>query len=83
MKFSSWEGKETEFAAGSAPNTIGPAPVWYVEELYSGLGTVEYYPSVYLGEEPVDRTWLKNARRFSVNFSGFTFQVGVRIALGK
>ena len=76
VKFSDWEGNETE----TAPyNTEKSGPVWLVDELYSGFNTFNYYPALSYGEKPINSDRIKNARRFSVNISGFTFQIGVRL----
>ncbi len=76
VKFSNWEGNETE----SAPyNTQKSGPVWLVDELYTGLSTVNYYTALSYGEKPSDSALIKNVRRFSVDISGFTFQMGIRV----
>jgi hypothetical protein len=76
VKFSDWRGNETE----TAPyNTDISGPVWLVDELYSGFNTFNYYPALSYGEEPINSDAIKNARRFSVDISGFTFQMGVRL----
>lgn len=76
VKFSNWEGNETE----SAPyNTDKSGPVRLVDELYTDLSTVNYYPALSYGEKPSDSDVIKNVRRFSVDISGFAFQIGIRI----
>lgn len=77
--FSSWEGDETQFQ-GSSSIRIKSAPVWYLEEMYDiVIETGKYYPSMYLGEKPVDSPVIKKVRSFNVDFSEFTFQMGIRI----
>jgi len=79
VKFSNWQGDETEVDNGAISTAVA-APVWHVTEDYSNLGV--YYNSICLGQEPHNPA-LKDARRFEVDLSGIVFQLGVRIGFGR
>jgi len=54
---------------------------WYVEEYVEDTG--KYYPSLELSEQKPSNQGLRNVRKAEIDFSGFSFRIGVKIGLGK
>jgi len=79
VKFSNWQGDETEVDNGITSTAVA-APVWHVTEAYSGLGV--YFNSIYFGPEPHYPSF-KDVRRFEVDLSGLAIQLGIRIGFGR
>ena len=59
----------------------GSGMLWYLEEFLDANG--EYYPGLQISEQkPTDPAY-RNVREAEVDFSGFSFRIGIKIRFGK
>lgn len=59
----------------------GSGTVWYIEEFIEATG--KYYPGLQISEQKPTGPGYRNVEAAGVDFSGFSFRVGIRIRFGK
>jgi len=79
LKIKDWETEwKTTYPLGVIE---GSGTVWYTEELWLPLG--KYYPGLEILEQRPSGPEYRNVREAEIDFSGFSFRVGIRIRFGK
>jgi opacity protein-like surface antigen len=79
LKITNWEFEGT----GTYPSGVieGSGTAWYEEEFFEATG--KYYPGLEITEQRPSRPGLRDVREAEIDFSGFSFRVGIRIRFGK
>jgi len=79
LKITDWEFEgTTTYASGVIK---GSGTLWYLEEFLEATGN--YYPGLQISEQKPTDPEYRNVREAEVDFSGFSFRVGIRIRFGK
>jgi len=79
LKITDWEFEGTTSYASGVSKFSGT--VWYMEVLQGEMS--KYYPSLGVSEERPTGPGVRNVREAEVDFSGFSFRIGIRIRFGK
>jgi len=78
--FKNWDVDNT-YSDSSGYTLRESGTFWYVEEYEEQTG--KYYPSLHLSEQKPSDPGLRNIKKAEIDFSGFSFRIGVKIGLGK
>ena len=79
MKITDWQFEgTTTYDSGVIK---GSGTLWYLEEFVEAIG--KYYPGLQISEQkPTDPVY-RNVKKAEIDFSGFSFRVGIRIRFGE